>query len=253
MHTSETAESTRRQFYTEYGWEGRRYNSNMTTTEIAKATRIYCKEKYPTWKFSVTSKYFSGGSEITIAVMEAPHEIFNREHCRKEYESNKDNWQRGIAWNIEKMYEDNDVHLQLHSVSDHYKDIFTEVAFAVLNDVYGFMQSYNFDDSDAMIDYFHCNFYSHFEVGKWNKSFKIVEKKARIKEKSNAPVPTSNTHEYEIKEDEHTKTGAKIWVVKILDSLSKNEYIQESKKMKELGGYYSRFKHGFIFNAKPLL
>lgn len=64
--TTETADSTRRRFYTEWGWEGSRYNSSMSTTEISKAIKIYCKEKYPTWKFSVTSEYFAGGSSIRV-------------------------------------------------------------------------------------------------------------------------------------------------------------------------------------------
>lgn len=38
--TTETADSTRRRFYTEWGWEGSRYNSSMSTTEISKAIKI---------------------------------------------------------------------------------------------------------------------------------------------------------------------------------------------------------------------
>ena len=32
-----------------------------------------------------------------------------------------------------------------------------------------------FDESDAMIDYFHTAYYFHIEVGKWDKDFKIKE------------------------------------------------------------------------------
>lgn len=81
----ESANSTRRQFYTEFGWEGSRYNGSMTTTEIAKTIRMYCREKYPTWKFSVITEYFSGGSSIDVSVMEAPEQIFDLKSCRKAY------------------------------------------------------------------------------------------------------------------------------------------------------------------------
>ena len=46
--TTETADSTRRHFYTEWGWEGSRYNSSMSTTEISKAIKIgraSCRER----------------------------------------------------------------------------------------------------------------------------------------------------------------------------------------------------------------
>ena len=97
---NETADSARRQFYTEYGWEGSRYNSNMSTTDISKVIKMYCKEKYPTWKFSVTSKYFSGGSSIDISVMEAPEQIFDLEFCRKAYAEHVAAQIRGYYGNI---------------------------------------------------------------------------------------------------------------------------------------------------------
>ena len=49
----ETAEGTRRQFYTMNGWEGSRYDGNLSLKEIAKIVRAYVKEKYPLYKFSV--------------------------------------------------------------------------------------------------------------------------------------------------------------------------------------------------------
>ncbi len=192
--TTETADSTRRRFYTEWGWEGSRYNSSMSTTEISKAIKIYCKEKYPTWKFSVTSEYFAGGSSIHVSVMEAPEQIFDLESCRKAYaehlEAEKAGYYggRGLAMDIEKMLADDNMHWQLHRVSDQYKEYFTEYGFAVLEDVYSFMQSYNYDDCDSMTDYFDVNFYSSFYIGKWNKGFKVVPKTARIKNQDTTPA-----------------------------------------------------------------
>lgn len=167
--TEETAESTRRHFYTEFGWEGARYNSSLSTTDIAKILRTYVKEVYPTWKFSITSDYFSGGSSISIAVMEAPFNIFNHEA------------------NLDKE----NIHFQLYNMGDRDKNLLTEAAYTVMKDVYDQMQSYNFDDSDSMIDYFHCNFYHDFNIGKWNKGFKVVEKTARIKKQSKATAPAT--------------------------------------------------------------
>lgn len=272
--TTDTASSTRRKFYTEWGWEGSRYNSNMTTTDISKVIKIYCKEKYPTWKFSVTSKYFSGGSSINVSVMEAPEQIFDLKACKKAYaehlEAKKMGYYggRGLGIDIEKMLSDDAMHWQIHSIGDHYKRYFTEYGFSVIEDVYKFMQSYNFDDSDSMIDYFHCNFYESFNIGKWDKGFKVIPKTSRIKNQqakparksSRKPEPKPETpqsleenskYTYKITKDEDTRDGSDLWLVRIAETLDCEAYRAEATAMKKRGGYYSKFKHGFIFRFDP--
>jgi hypothetical protein len=55
-----------------------------------------------------------------------------------------------------------------------------------------------------------------------------------------------------IKEDTDTRDNSKIYVVKVNRTLTKEEYIQVNKYMKSLSGYYSKFKHGFIFKENPI-
>lgn len=64
---------------------------------------------------------------------------------------------------------------------------------------------------------------------------------------------TKNKEEYtyDISEDTDTRDGSKIWLVKIKEKLSKEEYININHWMKELGGYYSKFKHAFLFKENP--
>ena len=50
---NETADSTRKQFYTMNGWEGRNHDWDRSLKEVAQIVRAYVKEKYPTYKFSV--------------------------------------------------------------------------------------------------------------------------------------------------------------------------------------------------------
>lgn len=267
---TETAESTRRHFYTEYGWEGSRYNCNLATTDISKIIKAYTKEKYPTWKFSVTSKYFSGGSSILICVMEAPVDIFDREYFKL---PKHDGWgriqgYRHDCWNFEKMDQEGSYYMQLHSIRNREDEPWlNDIGYEVLKDVYSFMQSYNYDDSDSMIDYFSCNFYSSIYIGKYDKGFKIIPKTARIKSKNakpsktekKEPAPTAEPeaieqktgYTYKITKGEDTRDGSELWIVRIVETLSKDEYIAENKKMKERGSYYSRFLHGFIFRFNP--
>lgn len=57
--------------------------------------------------------------------------------------------------------------------------------------------------------------------------------------------------EYEITQDTHTKTGSIIYVVKLVNRVSKDEFKAILENMKSLGSYYSKFKNGFIFNTDP--
>lgn len=256
VESKETSFSTRSEFYTQNGWKGERYSSNLSTTQISKIIKTYCKEMYPTWKFSVTSEYFSGGSAISVSVMEAPYYIFNDGIIKKD-----------TCWDIDA----DEIHLQIHSFSDRNKNLFVESAYLVMQDVYDFMQSYNYDDSDSMIDYFCTNFYSHFNIGKWNKGFKVVEKTARIKAKKAETTPaTTETaaqeqpetkqqdtstevteYEFTITQDIDTRDQSIIYVTKCENKLNREEYLKLNNYIKSLGGYYSKFKHGFIFKNDP--
>ena len=80
--SKETADSFCCTFYTQNGWQGSRYNSNLTTKGIAKIVRDYVKAVYPNYKFSVTTDSFSGGSVIEVAFMETPIELTNKERMR---------------------------------------------------------------------------------------------------------------------------------------------------------------------------
>ena len=88
-----------------------------------------------------------------------------------------------------------------------------------------------------------------------------VEKVARIKETDNRPVAKEAAPEAEkistsgeaftVEESQHTKTGEKIYLVKWLDALSRDNYIKLNNEIKKLGGYYSKFTHSFIFKEDP--
>ena len=51
-------------------------------------------------------------------------------------------------------------------------------------------------------------------------------------------------------EDTDTRTGEKIYLAKVIEKLSREEYIKV-KHIKSLGGYYSKFKHAFLFKENP--
>lgn len=166
VENTETAHSTRSEFYTQNGWKGKNYDSSLSTADIAKLIRQYVKQAYPLHKFSVTRRYFSMGSSISVSLMESPHPVF------AEGKEPKD----GHVQNAPAYFEQ-----KRWAFDDEPRCVLTEQAITVLQDVQAFINSYNYDDSDSMIDYFSTNFYSDLDIGKWDKPFKVVEKIPRVK------------------------------------------------------------------------
>ena len=89
---------------------------------------------------------------------------------------------------------------------------------------------------------------------------KVVKKTIKAKKKDNTFTPTEttqaeetsvNAYTYEVSEDTDTRTGEKIYLVKVTEKLSREEYITVNKYIKSLGGYYSRFKKAFLFKENP--
>lgn len=63
--------------------------------------------------------------------------------------------------------------------------------------------------------------------------------------------PQKATVSYTITEDQHTQTKAKIWIVKPEKELNKSDFAEVKRKLATLQGYYSTYKHGFIFKYDP--
>ncbi|MBU5333620.1 hypothetical protein KQI61_15580 [Anaerocolumna aminovalerica] len=94
-----------------------------------------------------------------------------------------------------------------------------------------------------------------YEVEKVVKKVIKSESKQENKTASSKPEQTTTTDTnnltYNIKEDTDTRDNSKIYVVKVVEKLDREEYITINNNMKRLGGYYSKFKHGFIFKDDP--
>lgn len=246
IETKETAASTRSEFYTQNGWKGENYNRNTSLKDIAKIVRNYVKLQYPTFRFSITTHYASMCQELNIYLTEAPFDIIKHESEWNEDEKLK-------AWRKEK---------EGFGKSIYYRDDISTM-FA---DIDSFVRSYNREDCDSMIDYFDVDFYYFgVRVADGEHPIKIVPRTARIgnanyrdkgitisnnKPKDHTEQPKT-AYTYTITEDTDTRDNSKIWLVKINEKLSKDEYITVNQQIKTIGGYYSRFKHAFLFKAEP--
>ena len=90
---------------------------------------------------------------------------------------------------------------------------------------------------------------------------KIVKKTIKAEKKNTASTTAETaqtkemnveTYTYDVSEDTDTRTGEKIYLVKVAEKLSREEYMAVNKYIKSLGGYYSRFKRAFLFRENPV-
>lgn len=266
----ETADSTRSQFYTMFGWEGSNHDWNRSLKEVAQIVRAYVKEKYPTYKFSVRTSYASMCQELHVDLKESPIEIYKpfNELSLADFSEIAN---RLYYWDGEKkcdfLNSSADAKKKIIDGSNNcYAYILNDVTKAIVEDVDAFVKSYNYEDCDGMIDYFNVDFYYFGCCRNNGSSVKIVPKTARIKNKK-ANVKTSSKKEkqpqpeqieaktdgisYKITQGEDTRDGSALWLVRINETLTKEQYIAENRAMKERGGYYSRFRHAFIFRVDP--
>lgn len=230
--TEETAEGYRSQFYTANGWAGENYSLYRTTKEITALIRDGIKQMYPLTKWSVSFSSYSGGSTIRVVLMEAPYNIFRED--------------ADIKFNNYKLNQ-----YYLHEETN-----LTEQALDMFQKVNDLIRSYHFSDCDGMIDYFDVNFWYDIEIGKWDKPFKVVPKTPRIgvqanpKNKQVAEIKNGK-YDFSITPDVDTRDQSKLFVVKCSTPLDRDEYGHLAALIKTIGGYYSKFKHGFIFRENP--
>lgn len=90
-----------------------------------------------------------------------------------------------------------------------------------------------------------------YQVEKWVKQAVPKTAKTVVEEDSSSEQEQPSGLTYDIQKDVDTRDNSEIYVVKIIEKLSKEEYITANQSMKSIGGYYSRFKHGFIFKEDP--
>ena len=268
----ETAEESRTKFYTEFGWEGSNHSWNRTLKEVAQIVRAYVKEKYPTYKFSVRTEYASMCQELHVELKESPIEIYKtmdeldnddkNEFWRK---ATRNNYWTLNSWSDEEFKSEYE---RITSEHGNFYKVLNEATKAVVKDVDDFVNSYNYHDCDGRIDYFDVDFY-YFGCCRGNgENIKIVPKTARIKNKDSKPARKSSAskeqnksepekqeqktaYTYKITKGEDTRDGSELWIVRIAENLTKEEYIAENKAMKERKAYYSKFLHGFIFRYDP--
>lgn len=193
--TKETAESTRREFYTQNGWKGSRYNSSRSLKEIAELVRKFIKEQFPTYKFSVRTKYASMCQELIVEMKEAPCKVY-KDFSDLTEQDKLDLIHRMEYNNVFTLtsWYDSDLEQEFTRIwnanGNWYRCISDQIK-AAAEAVDDYVNSFNYHDCDGMIDYFDVSFYY---FGCMSDNIKFVPKTARITaNKESKPKQPSNT------------------------------------------------------------
>lgn len=140
-------------FYTSNGFAGSNYDSKLSTKEIATKVMAFAKKNFPGFKFSITSKWSMYTDSMHIELKEGIFIPFvdGSRSAGRGYMS---------TMNTVKGWE---------------KELTPEM-FKVLDAVTTYANSFRYDDSDSMQDYFDTNFYLSIKI---SDEYKVIEPKAK--------------------------------------------------------------------------
>ena len=133
--------------------------------DIAATIRETLKREFPQCKFSVQIERYSMGQSLHVALMKAPFEAFD-----SELQQNGDPRTRNYSQLNEHQLRADGV-MQVSNGT-----CLTSRAWSVMKRVDQIVNAENWDRSDSMTDYFDVNYYTHLNIGKWNKPFEVTNK-----------------------------------------------------------------------------
>jgi hypothetical protein B2_14232 len=146
FNEARTASEYTQHVYEEYGWTGKNFFT-YDRSKIIAILREWLKKTYPQFTFTVNK---SGYRSINIHIM-------TMDFCP---------WQDG---NVRMTY-------QVRRSED--KEL-TERAQDIVDNIQNYMNSFNYDHSDSMTDYFDRNFYDNIEFGNRRTPFKVETVRSR--------------------------------------------------------------------------
>lgn len=90
-----------------------------------------------------------------------------------------------------------------------------------------------------------------YEEEKLVKKYVSSKEKKRQEDLETTQKDFAQTLTYILSEDTDTRSGEKVFLVKVMETLNHDDYIKLNAFMKKIGGYYSKFKHAFLFSKDP--
>lgn len=193
--------------------------------EIAKQVRIELKKEFPNCKFSVRIDRFSMGQAMKVSLMESPESPYASLLSRPDRHD-------GSQHNINLDYNQINHHcLESDYDGNWYNNgiQLTKKAAKMLQKVVEISNRKNWNNSDAMIDYFDVNYYFDLTIGQWDKPLVVTG----VKEQVQTPV--------EVQENVSTPVLEAIeetpeWLQRIMDNspvIEEKEPVVKTKRVRK--------------------
>jgi len=137
-------------------------NSTRSKKDIIKDARAQLKKALPQWTFSLTQPHYGS---FHLNLMSGPVEALLPSEGWKDggYAQLNHCSYMDTSRSIEERCRSNGAQL-------------TREAFTAIYMATQIVNAENWDESDSMTDYFHCNYYLSVSVGKWDKPYQVVSK-----------------------------------------------------------------------------
>ena len=190
---------------------------------------------YPKVKFSVRSDIFSGGDSVDIRWTDGPTSdavhLITREYQHGSYDSMAEIYN---YVDIDPSLEcEGAKYVQAHrTISKQYEAMLA----AKVEEIYGKLDPNNIVYHRKLV-----------EIEEEYFPYPVAEAMPTTAVQQGSSIVAGL--EIEIIKDVDTRYDSEIYVVKIITKVA--DFTSLKQKMKPLGGYYSRFKHGFIFKEDP--
>lgn len=150
---------------------------NISLVDIAKLIKQQLKKEYPNCKFSIQTEFYSMGCSLHINIMETNFKLIKpfeelSESAIRTY--TQGNYYRTVD---ELKHLQSKRHHQLSSFieNEYNEDVWnngvflTEQGFKLVKRIIDLTNKFNWDNSDSQIDYFDVKFYTHLNIGRWDK------------------------------------------------------------------------------------
>ena len=150
-------------------------SNKYSTKDIAKWIRETLKSNFKDLKFSVQCSFYSGGSSISLTILESNkirfirklNEITEREILS--LMSGRNDSRDDVLRMIEQRQSSKSHQVNQYHIETDWQ--FTEKGKELIKQILAIANKYNWDRSDAMTDYFDVNYYLHFNLGSYDKPF----------------------------------------------------------------------------------
>jgi len=167
--------------YSGYGWRGVNCNANLSMKDMAKAIKQELKRLYPEATFSVRTDGNAYYSSLSIYLMKStknPFESYENAVKSERFNSyiqrycNESEIERERE-HLKKRLESGYSQINQYSIDSDYE--LNDYGKKIMTTAKDLSDSFNYDDSDSMTDYFNCGHYLHLQIGDYDKPFELIK------------------------------------------------------------------------------